>query len=195
VARYVTRALFHYVGIRLDSPAITSSAAICRSRVAADAISQKLTRPDGEIRASRVDRRRGSGGVGADQGCVNPDLSRACSPIGVRTHEKVQADLERGAPRVAPSPAARDASRRSYSGISSVPANSVPFQRPVAEKMRVAQFNKPCGYRRSVEIRHGISQGSGSEMTTSQVPSGSHRGLTKLRAASRARSTERWVVS
>jgi hypothetical protein len=63
-------------------------------RRAADAISQKLTRPDGGIRASRVDRRRGSGGVSADQGCVNPDLGRACSPIGVRTNEKVQADLE-----------------------------------------------------------------------------------------------------
>ena len=30
---------------------------------------QKLTRPDGEIRAGRVDRRRGSGGVSADRGC------------------------------------------------------------------------------------------------------------------------------
>jgi hypothetical protein len=29
---------------------------------APDAISQKPTRPDGEIRAGRVDRRRGSGG-------------------------------------------------------------------------------------------------------------------------------------
>src|SRR6266478_802451 len=34
---------------------------------------KKLTRPDGEIRAGRVDRRRGSGGVSADRGC-NPGL-------------------------------------------------------------------------------------------------------------------------
>jgi hypothetical protein len=32
-------------------------------------VAQKLTRPDGEIRAGRVDRRRGSGGVSADRGC------------------------------------------------------------------------------------------------------------------------------
>src|SRR5262249_37779757 len=48
---------------------------------------KKRTRPDGEIRAGRIDRRRGSGGVSAHQGC-NPGLRWACSPIGLRKASK-----------------------------------------------------------------------------------------------------------
>jgi hypothetical protein len=68
---------------------------------------------------------------------------------------------------------------------------------------RSAQFSKQFGYPRSVEIRHGISQGPRSEMTTPKAHLGRIVSLTQVRAASRglirprtlAWSTERWVVS
>jgi hypothetical protein len=51
---------------------------------------QKLTRPDGEIRAGRVDRRRGSGDVSADQGAVIPGLSGRVRLLVSPTRQKVQ---------------------------------------------------------------------------------------------------------
>jgi hypothetical protein len=58
---------------------------------------KKLTRPDGEIRAGRFDRRRGSGGRERRSGLLTPGLAGRFDLLVSQTPPKVQTNLEPGA--------------------------------------------------------------------------------------------------